>query len=125
MNPDLDAHLLGALASLLLLGDHDALANERIDLLARCRGGKRRQRSERRDGGKAGVELRHLHPPHDGQRLERDDFSSNRHPAPASCLSIIFFRKVVPTFRDHALARWALPLVSGGSKTHAIAFTSR
>src|SRR5262249_33257445 len=44
--------------------------------------------------------------------LERDDFSSNRHPALAFWWSIIFFRKPVPTpdqvrgrlFRDHALA---------------------
>src|SRR5262249_14288800 len=44
--------------------------------------------------------------------LERDDFSSNRHPALAFWLGIIFFRKPVPTpdqvrgrlFRDHALA---------------------
>ena len=35
--------------------------------------------------------------------LERDDFSSNHHPALALCLSMIFFRKPVPTFRDHAL----------------------
>src|ERR1700730_7270784 len=36
-------------------------------------------------------------------RLERDDFSSNHRPALALCLSMIFFRKPVPTFRDHAL----------------------
>ena len=36
--------------------------------------------------------------------LDRDDFSSSRHPALALCLSMIFFRKPVPTFRDHALA---------------------
>src|SRR6516165_6174290 len=35
--------------------------------------------------------------------LERDDFSSNHHPALTFCLSMIFFRKPVPTFRDHAL----------------------
>jgi len=35
---------------------------------------------------------------------ERDDFSSNHPPALAFCLSMIFFRKPVPTFRDHALA---------------------
>src|SRR5262249_41721643 len=39
----------------------------------------------------------------DGDRLERDDFSSNRHPALAFWWSMIFFRKPVPTFRDHAL----------------------
>ena len=36
--------------------------------------------------------------------LERDDFSSNHHPALTFCLSMIFFRKPVATFRDHALA---------------------
>src|SRR5262249_45505180 len=35
--------------------------------------------------------------------LERDDFSSNRHHALTSSWSMIFFRKPVPTFRDHAL----------------------
>src|SRR5262249_12565009 len=39
-----------------------------------------------------------------GAPLERDDFSSNRHPALAFWWSMIFFRKPVPTFRDHALA---------------------
>src|SRR5262249_5009923 len=65
-------------------------------------------------------------------RLERDDFSSNRHPAPAFWWSVIFsenrcppriksgagfsgscflaehdlFRKPVSTFRDHALGGW-------------------
>jgi|GEM_PF-733713 len=36
--------------------------------------------------------------------LERDDFSSNRHPALGSSWSMIFSRKPVPTFRHHALA---------------------
>src|SRR3974377_1595439 len=36
-------------------------------------------------------------------RHERDDFSSNNHPALLLCLSMIFVRKPVPTFRDHAL----------------------
>src|SRR5258708_18361484 len=36
--------------------------------------------------------------------LERDDFSSNRHPALAYCRSMIFSEKPVPTFRDHALS---------------------
>src|SRR5258707_6460363 len=44
--------------------------------------------------------------------LERDDFSSNRHPVPSFCLSMIprvepegmLFEKPVPTFPDHALA---------------------
>jgi hypothetical protein len=35
--------------------------------------------------------------------LERDDFSSNRHPALACCWSMIFSEKPVPAFRDHAL----------------------
>src|SRR6516162_840488 len=42
-----------------------------------------------------------------GGTLERDDFSPNHHPAPALCLSMILFRKPVPTFRDHALSRRA------------------
>src|ERR1700737_414506 len=36
--------------------------------------------------------------------LERDAFSSNRHPALSFCLSMILFGKPVPTFPDHALA---------------------
>src|SRR5262249_22273807 len=35
--------------------------------------------------------------------LEHDDFSSNRHPALTSSWNMIFFRKPVSTFRDHAL----------------------
>ena len=35
--------------------------------------------------------------------LERDDFCSNRHPAPSHCFARDLFRKPVPTFRDHAL----------------------
>ena len=38
------------------------------------------------------------------RELKRDDFSLNRHPALASCLSMIFFRKPLHTFRDHALS---------------------
>jgi hypothetical protein len=34
---------------------------------------------------------------------ERDDFSSNRHLALVSCLSMIFSEKPVSTFPDHAL----------------------
>jgi hypothetical protein len=34
--------------------------------------------------------------------LERDDFSSNRHPALSRFLEHDLFRKPVPTFRDHA-----------------------
>jgi hypothetical protein len=34
--------------------------------------------------------------------LERDGLSSNRHPAPAYCLSMIFFENRYPTFPDHA-----------------------
>jgi hypothetical protein len=37
------------------------------------------------------------------RRLERDEFSSNRHPALRYRWSVIFFRKPVPTFRDHAV----------------------
>ena len=36
---------------------------------------------------------------------ERDDFSSNRHPALAYCWSMIFSEKPGSTFRDHALGR--------------------
>jgi hypothetical protein len=35
--------------------------------------------------------------------LDEDDLSLNHHPALTSCLSMIFFRKPVSTFRDHAL----------------------
>jgi hypothetical protein len=38
-------------------------------------------------------------------RLERDDFQWNRHRALDLCLSMIFFRKPVSTFRDHARER--------------------
>jgi len=40
----------------------------------------------------------------DEVELERDDFSSNRHPALSFCLSMVFFGKPVPTFPDHASA---------------------
>ncbi|MBV8824506.1 MAG: chromate transporter [Hyphomicrobiales bacterium] len=40
-----------------------------------------------------------------GTKSERDDVSSNRHHAP-SFWSMIFFRKPVSTFRDHALWTW-------------------
>src|SRR3984893_14983845 len=51
--------------------------------------------------------------------LERDDFSSNRHPALSSCLSMISAQtlrvcregKPVPTFPDHAL---------GASQAHVL-----
>src|SRR6516165_6612658 len=46
---------------------------------------------------------------YDAVRLERDDFSSNRHPALALCLSMSFFAKPVPTFAGHAVGD-ALPL---------------
>src|SRR5216684_5381061 len=50
-------------------------------------------------------------------RLERDDFSSNRHPALSFCLSMISGQtlcvcpegKPVPTFPDHALPRTRMP----------------
>src|SRR5262249_11852209 len=45
-------------------------------------------------------------------RAKRDDFSSNRHPALAIWWSMIFFRKPVPTFRDHALTTYPLVQVS-------------
>ena len=41
---------------------------------------------------------------HAGGPIDRDDFSSNRHPALSFCLSMIFSRKPVPTFPDHALS---------------------
>src|SRR5882672_10235999 len=44
-------------------------------------------------------------------RLERDDFSSIRHPALSFCLSMIFFGKPVSTFPDHAL---------GGGRTQRV-----
>src|SRR6516165_550056 len=49
--------------------------------------------------GRGGFETR----PYKYQGLERDNFSSNHYPALTFCLSMIFFRKPVPTFRDHAL----------------------
>src|ERR1700722_1431350 len=45
--------------------------------------------------------------------LERDDFSSNRHRALAYCWSMIFSRKPVPTFRDHAVAASCMAMLSG------------
>src|SRR5262245_13835884 len=39
-----------------------------------------------------------------GPHLKRDDFSSNRHLALSHWWSMIFFRKPVSTFRDHALS---------------------
>src|SRR5712675_238471 len=44
--------------------------------------------------------------------LERDDFSSNRHPALSFCLSMIFSEKPVPTFPDHALCLLCMGLFS-------------
>jgi hypothetical protein len=37
-------------------------------------------------------------------RLERDDFSSSRHPRATCLFEHDLFRKPVATFRDHALA---------------------
>src|SRR5262249_16391629 len=37
--------------------------------------------------------------------LERDDFSSNRHPALAFLRGMIFFRKPVPPFRDYGIEK--------------------
>jgi hypothetical protein len=36
-------------------------------------------------------------------QIERDDFSSNRHPAPSFDLSMIFSENRCPLFPDHAL----------------------
>src|SRR5438874_2636610 len=47
--------------------------------------------------------------------LERDDFPSNRHPTLSFCLSMIFFRKPVSTFPDHAL---------GGARTRTSSTTN-
>jgi hypothetical protein len=56
---------------------------------------------------------------------EQDDFSLNHHPALTFCLNMIFFRKLVPTFRDHALI-FALSLaVLASSNLHAEAQTAR
>src|SRR6267378_1896654 len=49
--------------------------------------------------------------------LERDDFSSNRHPALSFCLSMIFSEKPVPTFPDHALDQKIAERDSGASLT--------
>src|SRR5882724_12099355 len=43
--------------------------------------------------------------PGDPAILERDDFSSNHHPALSFCLSMIFSENRYPLFPDHALDR--------------------
>src|SRR5436190_3432431 len=58
------------------------------------------------------------------RHLERDDFSSNRHPAPAYWWSMIFFRKPVSTFRDHALMTMAAILIVLGSVVAIKSFIS-
>ena len=57
-------------------------------------------------------------------KLERDDFSSNHHPALSSCFARDLFRKPVPTFRDHALALGHSGPLSPG-ELHAVARRSR
>ena len=61
------------------------------------------------DGGATAGNVKLLLPPRQSRgisfvSLEQDDLSLNHHPALISCLSMIFFRKPVATFRDHALA---------------------
>src|SRR6516165_10169721 len=53
--------------------------------------------------------------------LQRDDFSSNRHLALSYWWSMIFFRKPVSTFRDHALIpqRAAVLARIGAADQHA------
>src|SRR6202051_3134311 len=61
-------------------------------------------------------------------RLERDDFSSNRHPALSFCLSMISAQtlrvcregKPVPTFPDHALVLLSQKTASRRLKESAI-----
>ena len=60
--------------------------------------------------------------------LERDDFSSNRHPAPSFCLSMISAQtlrvcregKPVPTFPDHALVQKLAELFNDFSQVHDV-----
>src|SRR5205823_6578200 len=65
-------------------------------------------------------------------RLERDDFSSNRHPALAYWWSMIFIRTPVSTFRDHALPARGAALryhlddaVGGALVNEQVAFSRR
>src|SRR5437870_11292777 len=64
--------------------------------------------------------------------LERDDFSSNRHPALAYWWSMIFIRTPVSTFRDHALPARGAALryhlddaVGGALVNEQVAFSRR
>src|SRR5258705_12411316 len=65
--------------------------------------------------------------------LERDDFSSNRHPALSFCLSMISAQtlrvcreeKPVPTFPDHALAQIYLAASRGDGKNSSVLPTMR
>jgi len=50
--------------------------------------------------------------------LQRDDFPSKRHPAVSFCWRMIFSRKPVPTFRDHAL--WTRTLTAIGIAALAV-----
>src|SRR5262249_30760005 len=97
----------------------------------RCRGTRRRHDREPRraiqragaDGAAADAETRRVSAPvalrawfgkfaSRRSLLERDDFSSNRHPALPYWWSMIFFRKPVSTFRDHALVAGALIFIA-------------
>ena len=48
----------------------------------------------------------------ESSQLERDDFSSNRHPALPLFIEHDLFRKPVATFRDHALRLFAPVIAS-------------
>src|SRR5882724_712086 len=69
----------------------------------------------------------------ESSRLERDDFSSNRHPALSFCLSMISAQtlrvcregKPVPTFPDHALAQIYLAASRGDGKNSSVLPTMR
>jgi len=52
-------------------------------------------------------------------RLERDDFSSNRHPAPVSCLSMIFSENRFPLF-GITLEPQTLAQAARGSKSSSL-----
>jgi hypothetical protein len=56
--------------------------------------------------------------------LERDDFSSKRHPAAALCLRMFFFAKPVPIFAGHALGLAIMPIhTRGGSPILILTFS--
>jgi hypothetical protein len=55
--------------------------------------------------------------------LERDAFSSKRHPAAALCLRMFFFAKPVPIFAEHALGLAIMPIhTRGGSPILILTF---